>query len=62
MKYTNKLGLSDEFVHWLKSDDYDYNPDLQTMSATTIMKPTRMIILEERWFDNLTADVSDLIA
>lgn len=62
MNFTNRFNLSNEFVHWLKNDEYDYNPDPSVISATTIMKPIRMVVLEERWKDAITVDVSDLIA
>jgi hypothetical protein len=33
---------------WLASDNYDYNDDLYTISATTLLKPLRQIILPNR--------------
>jgi len=62
MNYTNRHKLSDEFVHWLISDEYDYDPDPLVLSATTLMKPVRITILEERWNSSITVDVSDLVA
>lgn len=62
MNYTNRFNLSDAFVHWLTTDDYDYNSDPSVISATTIMKPIRMVVLEQRWRDNITVDISDLVA
>ena len=61
MKYTNKFRLPKEIEHWLKSDDYDYSNDEYHLSATTLLKSTRMILLEKRWSENLIVDISDLI-
>jgi len=62
VKFTNKFKLSDEFVHWLTFDTYDYNIDQMVLSATTLMKPIRALVLEQRWADDLTVDVSELVA
>jgi len=59
MKYTNKHGLPAIFERWLY-DDYDYHPGI--FSATRLLKPTRMVVLEKRHEDELESDISDLIA
>lgn len=61
MTYTNKFKLPKEIVEWLKNDEYDYNDDFYTLSATTLLKSARMILLQKRWKDSLSIDVSDLI-
>ena len=62
MNYTNRHKLPFEVVEWLKFDEYDYNPNPKVLSATTLMKPLRIIVLEERWNNLITVDVSDLVA
>lgn len=62
MKFTNKFNLPAYLVDWLKNDDYDYNHDPLTISATSLLKPTRASILTDRHVEALEIDVSDLIA
>lgn len=62
MKYTNKLNLPAYLVDWLKNDEYDYNPDPNTVSATGLMKPLRVTVLTARHGDRLEVDVADLVA
>ena len=62
MEYTNNLNLPQYIVDWLKNDDYDHDPDPYTISATTLMKPTRAFLLTTRHVNKLQQDVSDLIA
>jgi len=62
MQYTNKLNFPQYIVDWLVHDDYDHNSNPYTISATTIMKPTRSHILTMRHADTLQQDASDLIA
>ena len=42
---TNKAKISLAPAVWLLEDDYDYNADPYTISATTLLKPIRPIIL-----------------
>lgn len=60
MDYTNKHGLSDISMSWLLHDEYDYEPGV--LSATTLLRPVRSIVLFERYYDKMVMDVSDLIA
>jgi len=60
MKYTNNYGLPPFVVQWLMVDDYDHDPEV--LSATRLLKPTRMIVLEKRHNDELEIDVTDVIA
>lgn len=60
MKYTNIHGLPDIVERWLTHDEYDYHPGVY--SATRLMKPTRMVVLEKRHEDELECDITDVIA
>ena len=60
MKYINIHGLPEIFERWLTHDEYDYHPGI--FSATRLLKPTRMVVLEKRHEDELESDISDLIA
>lgn len=46
--FTNNSNLPLALAAFLASDNYDYNPDPYTISATTLMKPLRQIILASR--------------
>lgn len=60
MKFGNRYNLPSVVVQWASADDYDYVPDV--LSATTLLKPTRTIVLEKRHYDEIEIDVSDRIA
>jgi hypothetical protein len=60
MKTTNKFNLPDYVEAWLATDDYDHIPG--TYSATTLLKPTRAIILSERHWNEMEQDIADTIA
>ena len=62
MHYTNRFNLPQYLVDWLIKDNYDYNQDPLTISATTLMKPVRAYWLTARHGDTLEIDVSELIA
>lgn len=62
MKLTNRLGLPQYLVDWLENDDYDYDDDPNTISATSLLKPTRQRILTLRHQGEVEADVSEFIA
>ena len=47
-KYSNNANLPVVVAAWLTLDEYDYNPDENTISATTIIKPIQQIILGSR--------------
>jgi hypothetical protein len=63
MHITNNNGISLALGVWLATDEYDYDPDPRTISATSIMKPTRQILLRERLKeeDKEPLDLADLI-
>lgn len=58
MIITNKLNLPQPFVDAVQSD---YKPTPHQYSATTILNPTRQIILQRRYNDKITQDVADMI-
>ncbi len=62
MQYTNRYNLPQYLVDWLIHDNYDYNQDPLTVSATTLMKPVRAYWLTARHGDTLEIDVSELVA
>lgn len=63
MKVTNRAGISLPIAVWLLHDDYDYNPDERYISATSIMRPIRQIVLSSRIpADQREADVQDFLA
>lgn len=47
-RFTNVSNLPLALAAFLASDDYDYDPTPYTISATTLMKPLRQIILADR--------------
>ena len=57
MKVTNKLNLPKQLVELVNSD---YKPTPHQYSCTTILKPTRQIILERRYGDQIEQDVSEM--
>ena len=58
MIITNKLNLPQPFVDAVQSD---YKPTPHQYSATTILNPTRQIILQRRYNEKITQDVADMI-
>lgn len=57
MKITNKLNLPKQLVDLVSND---YKPTPHQYSCTTILKPTRQIILERRYGNQIEQDVSDM--
>lgn len=65
MKITNNRGISIPIAVWLVSDDYDYIDDPNYISATTLLKPIKQIILGSRFKaagGEREADVEDFIS
>lgn len=60
MKYTNIHNLDPIVRQWLELDSYDHIEDV--FSATQLLKPTRMIVLEKQHETELETDITDLIA
>jgi len=42
---TNTTGMPLSLAVWLAQDDYDYSDDPNTISATTLLKPMKAIVL-----------------
>lgn len=64
-KITNITGIGLPMAVWLASDDYDFTPgQSKAISATSLLKPVRQILLRERLTEETreTPDVSDFIA
>lgn len=59
--YTNETNIPLSMALWLVSDDYDYNPDPFTISATTILKPIRSLILSRKIDGEVTIDLSTMV-
>lgn len=63
MKVTNQFNVPLAMAVWLVTDDYDYVNDPKYISATTLLKPIREIVLKKRVDStDLEMDVSDLIS
>lgn len=63
MIITNNHGISLPLAVWLLHDDYDYSNEPNYISATSLLKSTKQIILSKRIAsDDREADVSDFIA
>ena len=62
MEFKNRLNYPQYIVDWLINDDYDHNYDPLTVSATTMMKPTRAYLITSRHRDELQTDVVDRVA
>lgn len=61
-RYTNKYDISLPMAVWLTRDTYDYNLNPTYISATSLLKPIKQIILERRETNETLPDVSDFIA
>ena len=57
-RITNKMNLPKQLVDLISSD---YQPKPHQYSCTTILKPTRQIILERRYNDEIEQDVSEMV-
>lgn len=63
MRITNQMDISLPLAVWLLHDEYDYVNTPNYISATTLMKPLRQIILAKRVpQDKQISDVSEFIA
>lgn len=63
MQITNTHGISLPLAVWLLHDDYDYHNEPNYISATTLLKSTKQIILSRRIASaDREADVSDFIS
>lgn len=63
IKYTNVYNIPLPLQVWMLADDYDYAQEEKYISATTLLKPVKQIILNRRSKDiNTTVDISTLIS
>ena len=60
MNWTNKHKIPEHICAWLKADEYDHDP--KVISATTLIGPARAWALKRRHENELTMDVSDMLA
>lgn len=62
MHLTNNSGFSLPIAVWLAQDDYDYRPEPNYISATSLLRPTRQLVLSKRIASaDRVADVEDFI-
>ena len=61
-KYTNKENISLPLAVWLMHDDYDYDDRTNLISATSLLKPTRALVLkhQNQGLDK-TVDIASLV-
>lgn len=59
MQITNETNISLALAVWLVHDDYDYSKEENYVSATSLMKPLRQIILPRRGVASRSVDVVD---
>lgn len=60
MKYTNMNNIPLPLAVFLATDDYDYEPN--TISATTLLKPVKQIVLSKRVSLDDTIDIASLVS
>ena len=62
-QFSNRSNIPLSLAVWLCDDDYDHDDDPNTISATTLLKPIRAIVLARQNMQlNKVADVEGLIA
>lgn len=59
--YTNSTNISLSLAVWLAQDDYDHNPDPNTISATSLLKSTKSVLLSGRYQSENPTDVIGLV-
>lgn len=63
MQYTNKEDVPLALAVWLAHSDYDFIPDEKSISATSLLKPTRQVVLEKTTsLANKQGDILDSLA
>jgi hypothetical protein len=60
MIITNRHGYPQAIVNMAKHYYEQYIPTPKQISATTLLKPIRQIILERRYYDQISMDVSEM--
>lgn len=58
-RYTNLFGIDLSLAVWLLADSYDFIPGDRSISATSLLRPTKQTILGYR-VDQTQADIPDL--
>lgn len=61
MQITNNASVSLPLAVWLLQDDYDYIDKENYISATSLMKPIRQIVIPPRLTNKIPLDLTDLI-
>lgn len=61
MEYTNHNNLPLSISVWLAQDDYDHDTRENVISATSLIKPLKQLIMSSRVEDNTKEDVVGLI-
>ncbi len=46
--YTNNTGIPISIAVWLAHDEYDHNPDPNTISITSLLRPIKQTLLAKR--------------
>lgn len=63
MQYTNKDDVPLSLAVWLAHSDYDFIPDEKSISATSLLKPVRQVVLERSISSsNKQKDILDSLA
>lgn len=62
MSVKNATNIPLSLAVWLTTDTYDYNPDPYTISATSILKPIRELVLARSIPSSPDSEISDFIA
>lgn len=60
-KLTNTTDIPLALAVWLAGDDYDYVDNKYYLSATSLLKPVKQIVLAKQGFDSEEGDVSSLV-
>lgn len=65
INYTNHHNINPALAVWLMADDYDHRAGLRNISATALLKPTRMLVLQKVLqrddLLNIEIDISTLV-
>lgn len=59
--YTNRTNLPLPIAIWLASDTYDHDPRSNHISATSLLKPTKSLILTSRLKQTGESDILDFV-
>jgi hypothetical protein len=62
MKLTNKFQIPLSLAVWLAHDEYDRISNPKTISATSLLKPTKSVVLSLRSTEQAEVDISELVS